>query len=176
MKWSEKLIGSHLSRFFEDKYLCMVPNCGWTGSECDILVVTEKLKIIDVEIKISRSDFKADAKKDKWVEGWSADSGIRWQDYHGDARLRRQWPRKVWKHYYCIPESIWDDSLLEFRGSQASGVILIYGEPASPRLRLHRSATPDRSAQAITPESAMHIARLASLRMWDAYRKLEQRQ
>ena len=43
--------------------LVMVPNCYWTGDECDLLVVRNDLRLVDVEVKISRSDLKADAGK-----------------------------------------------------------------------------------------------------------------
>lgn len=67
MTWSEHAIARALVRqTFNRKYLVVVPNCNWTGHECDLLVVTENLRIIDVEIKISRADLKADAKKEKW--------------------------------------------------------------------------------------------------------------
>ena len=64
--WSEQLIARTLARqTFEKKNLVIVPNCNWTGNECDLLVVTPDLRIIDVEVKISRSDLKADTKKNK---------------------------------------------------------------------------------------------------------------
>lgn len=43
----------------------LVDNTKWTGYECDVLGVTTDLRIIDVEIKISRGDFRADAEKEK---------------------------------------------------------------------------------------------------------------
>jgi len=45
----------------------LVDNCNWTGHECDVLGVTTDLRIIDVEIKISRADFRADAAKENVV-------------------------------------------------------------------------------------------------------------
>src|SRR5690554_6203769 len=67
MKWSEKRIARELAiNFFNRKHLVVVPNCNWTGYEADVLAVTTDLRLIDVEIKISRADLKADAKKDKW--------------------------------------------------------------------------------------------------------------
>lgn len=62
MKWTEKTIARALAQqTFNRKYLVVVPNCNWTGYEADILAVTENLRLIDVEIKISRADLKADA-------------------------------------------------------------------------------------------------------------------
>jgi hypothetical protein len=65
--WSERLIARAIAlQTFKRRYLMAVPNCNWTGHECDLLVVTDNLRIIDVEVKISRADLKADAKKEKW--------------------------------------------------------------------------------------------------------------
>ena len=66
MEWSERLIARELAVGLFARRLVVVDNCIWTGHECDLLCVTTDLRIVDVEIKISRSDLKADAKKDKW--------------------------------------------------------------------------------------------------------------
>ena len=64
LRWSENLIAATLARVvFQHKHLVIVPNCSWPGSECDLLVVTPNLRVIDVEIKISRADLKADARR-----------------------------------------------------------------------------------------------------------------
>lgn len=188
MKWSEQSIGRALSlQFFNRKYLVVVPNCNWTGYECDILAVTENLRIIDVEIKISRADLKADAKKDKWLKrtflGYSEEErtylpdgrlgGIRRKSLYDEKRL--EWPRKVWKHYYAMPEAIWDDSLLDSLGSPASGVLLLSDVDGQLRIRCRRPAKPHKDADKLTPVAAVDIARLASLRMWNAYQCLDAR-
>lgn len=186
MKWSEQSIGRALAQqFFNRKYLVVVPNCIWTGHECDILAVTENLRIIDVEIKISRSDLKADAKKDKWVTRTFAGYGPEECKRAEDGRLlwrrkpalydeqRLAWPRKVWKHYYALPEEIWDDSLMGSLGSPSSGVLLLTQVDDQLYVRCRRLAKPCKDADKLSPASAVDIARLASLRMWNAYQQLE---
>lgn len=174
MKWSEKNIAAALARqVFERKHLVLVPNCNWTGDECDLLVVTRDLRIIDVEVKISRADFKADAKKEKWWEPWHGSFSV-----PHDKRIRepRPWPRKVWKHYYAMPKAIWKPELVEFLPSKSSGVILLSESEtmrSGVRAVIERRATPCRDAERIGPADAVDIARLASLRMWDAFDKLE---
>jgi hypothetical protein len=166
--WSEKLIAGTMARqVFEHKHLVIVPNCSWPGSECDLLVVTPNLRVIDVEIKISRADLRADAKKDKWFHSWDWRVDGR---YDRAKRKPRQWPRRVWKHYYALPRDIWDASLLDSLPSPTSGVLLMYEDKRNGdfRIRVERMAKPDRQAEKITPEDAIDIARLASLRMWDA--------
>ena len=166
--WSENTIAAGLARqIFSRKHLVVVPNCSWPGSECDLLVVTPNLRVIDVEIKISRADLKADARKDKWYHSWD------WRrDGNYDRALRkpRQWPHRVWKHYYALPRHLWDTALLSSLPSPNSGVLLLYPDKHDGGLciRVERQAKPDRQADKISPEDAIDIARLASLRMWDA--------
>lgn len=186
MKWSEQTIARALAQqTFNRKYLVVVPNCNWTGYEADILAITESLRLIDVEIKISRADLKADAKKDKWVkrtfQGYEPEERI----HDATGRLirisrrsiydeqRLEWPRRVWKHYYALPAEIWTDDLLPSLGSEASGVLLLIDTPHGLRISCRRPAKPCRDADKLAPADAVHIARLASLRMWNAYQKLD---
>lgn len=174
LPWSENLIAATLARqIFHRKHLVVVPNCSWPGSECDLLVVTPSLRIIDVEIKISRADLLADTKKEKWYHGWDF-----WTDGRYDTAKRkpRQWPHRVWKHYYCLPKDIWDATLLT-KLPPVSGVLLMYNHRVSGNFHVsvERMAVPDRTADHISAEDAVDIARLASLRMWDAYQRLDDR-
>src|ERR1700756_2069926 len=110
MDWNENQIARALAHGpLKGRSLITIPRCGWTGYECDLLCVDSKLRIIDIEIKISRSDLRADAKKDKW---WAK----RWFVEDGSGKLegtRRSWPPKVYKHYYCLPRLIWKPELQE---------------------------------------------------------------
>lgn len=181
MKWSETMIARALAyQVFHRKNLVVVPNCNWTGSECDLLVVTSDLRIVDVEVKISRADLKADAKKDKWWHYLSYDEkiavGLRPQtdDWFG-AKEPVQWPDKVWKHYYAMPAEIWKPELLASINPK-SGILLLKEQRGGGSLvfvSVERPAKPNRNAQKICAASAVDIARLASLRMWDTYKELE---
>jgi hypothetical protein len=167
------------------KCVVLVDNCNWTGHECDVLGVTTDLRIIDVEVKISRADLKVDAKKDKWWHrkyiGWSPD--VEHRDASGRllsvSRQRltedtlRPWPPKVWKHYYAMPADIWHDSLFDFLPSPASGILLLREQRGITTLAVHceRRATPNKDADRLKPEQVMDIARLANLRMWEAYKQ-----
>lgn len=180
---TERSIAGYLARvIFERRHLLLVPNCQWPGSECDLLVVTPNLRIIDVEIKISRADLKADANKDKWFE-FERYTGV-WPT----PKKRIQYPKRIWKHYYCLPRAIWKPELYDCM-NPVSGVLLIdetgkirdevgYGVTRIPasngmRIMVERRAKPDTKAEKISAEDAIDIARLASLRMWDAYEKLD---
>ena len=174
MKWNEHTIARAIAlQTLARKCVVLVDNCNWTGHECDVLAVTSDFRIIDVEIKISRADLKADAKKDKW---WHRSYGAwiperRTQDITTTPRTH---PRKVWKHYYALPQEIWKPDLLECLPSPASGVILMRETPSSTMpvvATVVRRATPNRDADKLTPAQVLDVARLANLRMWEAYKR-----
>jgi hypothetical protein len=189
--WSERMIARAIAlQTFKRRYLMAVPNCNWTGHECDLLVVTDDLRIIDVEVKISRSDLKADAKKEKWwhreFKGY-AEPVDHFREGHWLSRTRapiydttpRHWPPKVWKHYYALPKEIWTPDLAASLPSERSGIILLdrdsYPRPSGADMRVDvvRRATPNKDAEKISAVAAIDIARLASLRMWESYQELE---
>ncbi len=177
--WNANMIARALTRqFFHSKHLVVVPECAWTGYECDLLVVTTDLRIIDVEIKISRADLRRDAGKGKWWRYLTYDeaqakgldtSNWGWGEH---PREPRQWPHKVWKHYIVCPKDIWDDGLFDSLPSAASGVLLLLQRNGRVFVQCQRRSTPCRDAAKIRPEHAVDIARLASLRMWDSFDRL----
>lgn len=170
MIWSEAVIARAIcTQTLNRKCLVLVDNCSWTGYECDVLAVTGALKIIDVEIKISRADLKADAAKDKWWERY-----VRQHDEHTCIPAPRRWPRRVWKHYFAMPAEIWKPDLLEHLPSPASGVIVMreqqHGNGAARVVAtVVRRAVPNRNAYQLGAAEVADIARLATLRLWDAY-------
>lgn len=187
MKWTERAIAAALAQqTFNRKYLVVVvPNCNWTGYEADILAVTENLRLIDVEIKISRADLRADARKSKWWHSQYVGQPRRVDEFNATGRLvryrhlyaqqfeLRTWPSRVWKHYYALPAEIWTDDLLPSLGSAASGVLLLTEDAAGLRISCRRPAKPCRDADKLSSAAAIDLARLTSLRMWDAYRTVD---
>jgi hypothetical protein len=185
MKWSEHTIARAIAaQTLAKKCVVLVDNCNWTGHECDVLAVTTDLRIIDVEVKISRADLKADAKKDKWWHRYYTGEyelvTHKWGTSRRpvEAKTLNTHPRKVWKHYYAMPASIWKPELLDCLPSPASGVLLL--SDTGPRMSDQvmrvdciRRATPAKDAYRIKPEEVMDIARLANLRMWQAYHQSE---
>lgn len=187
MKWTEGTIARAIAlQTLARKCVVLVDRCSWTGHECDVLGVTTDLRIIDVEVKISRADLKADAKKEKWWHRTFAGYGERREIYNEAGRLIRieqpqlydskplEHPRKVWKHYYALPKEIWKPELLEFLPSPASGVILFYEQRnrVTPlAVTVERRAMPNKEADRLTPAQVMDIARLQNLRMWEAYQR-----
>lgn len=165
MIWSERTIGGALQRSVFNRSVLVVDNCLWTGYEADLLIIEPKLRIIDVEIKISRADLKADFDKDKWIQYLPGQFGV-----PRELRPRTLWPRQVWKHYYAVPEDIWNDDLLPCLGSAKSGVLLLKERrDGKPDIRCRRRATPNKDAKKLTAEQVLDIARLTSLRLWNSY-------
>lgn len=176
MIWSERLIAGEIARqTLARKCVVLVDNCNWTGHECDVLGVTTDLRIIDVEVKISRADLKADAGKDKWWHRQWGGYNPATRGYDKPPDIAREWPVKVWKHYYALPADIWRDELIAALPSPRSGVLLLKlqvgGAPVV--VQCHRRATPNKDATKLTAANVMDIARLANLRMWEAYRDVE---
>lgn len=184
--WNEFRIARAISReLLARRCVCLVDRCNWTGHECDVLGLTLKGQIIDVEIKISRSDLRADAKKDKWWHRRHLGWGPEVEHFDNDGRLvsltrkhlqqvtPRPWPPKVWKHYYCLPAEIWAPELLTALPSPASGILLV-DRPGAPRFKVIRRAAPARDAYVLKPAEILDVARLANLRMWDAYMRADQ--
>lgn len=175
MNWNEGLIARAVAlQTLAKKCVVLVDRCNWTGYECDVLAVTNDLRIIDVEVKISRSDLKADSKKDKWWHRLTyAEAQQRGVDMwsRGDARLH---PPKVWKHYYAMPRDIWRPELENCLPSPFSGILLVREQRNSSTpiaVECIRRATPAKDAYRLTPAQAVDVARLANLRMWEAYRR-----
>jgi hypothetical protein len=174
-------IGHCLARNLFRSDLVVVDRCPWPGNECDLLVVTPRLQAIDVEIKISRGDLKADRVKEKWLEPWH------WERHgwkHSADRAAVQWPQRVWKHYYAMPHTMWKPELAEFCNPQ-SGIITVAVvdqrvvpenrhllEDRPPRVWAHtviRRAKSNPSYEPISTPDLRKIAHLASCRMWSAY-------
>ena len=189
MNWSEHNIARAIARqTLARKCVVLVDNCSWTGHECDVLAVTKDLRIIDIEVKISRADFKADAKKEKWFDRIFQGYSERREVFNTAGRLvgvsstalydvqPLVHPRKVWKHYYAMPADIWRPELVDFLPSPASGVLLVREQRNSTTpiaVECIRRSTPAKDAYVLKPAEAIDIARLANLRMWESYRQAE---
>ncbi|UNA00859.1 MmcB family DNA repair protein [Edwardsiella phage vB_EpM_ZHS] len=165
-QWTEANLTQALVRGFFKSAVLAVPCCGWYGHEADLLVVTKDLRLIDVEMKISRADLKADVKKDKW---WYRRA---WARSRPMEPLKRDWPPRVWKHYYLMPRAIWTPELLEGL-PETSGVLLAHG---SRSIECYRRAMPSREAERLGSHEVIDIARLAGLRLWDALERIDRLQ
>ena len=173
MSWTEREIGRNLYwNTFKGKHLVVVPNCHFPGSECDMLIVRNDLRLMEVEIKISRADLKADQHKDKWLKEWDYQT-MGWPAPKRELRERIEHPVKIWKHYYAVPEGIWTDDLYA-EISPKSGVIVLRDKLYMPWLRIKRQAKPNSAAQPITANDLMKVSQSLSHRMWAAYGEIDE--
>lgn len=165
--WSEHRLARILARNTFAGDLCVLDNCTWTGNEVDLLVVTPAGRIVDVEIKISRADLKADKGKGKWWhQPWGEFVGGNWVS---PPRVPRAYPLRTWKHYYAMPAEIWREDLLE-HVQPVSGVLLVSeGNYDRGAVECIKRAKPSREDQPITDVQLVALARLTSLRLWDSY-------
>lgn len=164
--WSEARIARAIQRsVFKSKCILLVPNVAWMVSEADVLGVTPDGRLIDIEIKISRGDLKADAAKGKW---WNRGFS-QWIDGKrvDPIPVHRDWPPRVWRHYYVMPAAVWTPDLAPRLGSPKSGVLTI-ADPEDAALNCVRRAQSNPNAGKLTPVQILDVARLANLRMWDA--------
>lgn len=95
---NERLIQNLIWKDIADKYRgyygIVAPNCTLFGWESDLIQVTRKNLVIEYEIKISRSDFRADLKK------------IR----HRILSLIKEYERGPSYFYYVTPRDLIDPS------------------------------------------------------------------
>lgn len=147
----ERLVVEH----FNYRRNLIVPNVFWgwgLNYEADLVVVTQAGYAAEVELKVSKSDLRADAKK---------------RHSHDAAVFKRLW--------FAMPEDIFEESLVPDR----AGVLLAreqtakrrYGRQAkkiSPvgwELRVHRKPT-DTKAKAIDDVRRLKLAKLGCMRVW----------
>lgn len=180
-QWSERSIGKAIfDQAFTRKHVVLLPNSYFTGYETDLLIVRADLRLVDIEIKRSRSDFKADQHKDKWWKfGPYEPTGeiSRWgSPLTRPTKTPREWPVRIWKHYYALPAEIWTPEL-EKEVSPKSGIMLLserYTEQQlkgwdvkqAVNLRIHRQAKPNKDAKPISATDAIDVAKLCNARMW----------
>lgn len=182
MQWSERTIGRAIfEQAFTRKHVVLLPNTYYTGYEADVLLVRADLRLVDIEIKVSRSDFKADQHKDKWWKYGphepTGESNKYGYPVTRSTKTRREWPIRVWKHYYALPREIWKDGL-EAEISPKSGILLFtQGEDIGDRpvvhMSVHRQAKPRKDAKPIDAGEAIEVAKLCNARMWAAYASVE---
>lgn len=141
-KINEKTItGILIKRFFRNN-LVELNNYFWTEYECDILSITTSQRPIEIEIKTSRSDFYADAKKQKWKN-----------------------PLKVWKHFYIMPDNIYDDSLIERLPNHNSGILTIIEDNGKFYINQKKPATVIADIK-ISPTKLVDMMRIINQRYW----------
>lgn len=142
-----------LSAFLDYRVNLIVPNVYWGMGihECDLLVVSKAGYLTEIEIKISRADLRADAKK--------------WHGHESD-RIKRL--------FFALPDYL--EHCIDMVPERA-GIILVRPKanvpgvyPYHPRCREIRSAIRNKDATKISDADRYKIARLGALRIWNLKR------
>lgn len=131
-----------------------VPNVSWglNMHECDLLTLNKSGYASEIEIKVSKSDLKADAHK---------------SHLHRSNRIRHL--------YFAMPKEM--ECCEEFVPIQA-GIVLVwhdadaYGDKPRYRCQLVRRPITNKCARKFTPEEVLDLARLGTLRIWTLKRRV----
>lgn len=157
MKWSAHDITWALVRydrapFSYTRNLCVAPNI-WHGFglryEADLVALSKAKYMSEVEIKVSRADFVADAKKYRHMLGL-------------DKRTKAFW--------YAMPDEVWQKCGDVWR-VPGSGVITVGVEPVGRhghrRLVCRKVIEAERTAaDPVSDADVLRFMRLAAMRVW----------
>lgn len=161
-QWSERevmltLLLRHDSRFHHRNSQCVIPNASHgfgLGHEADLILISKRGVVSEIEIKISRSDFRADAAKAKH-----------------DAR-RNAPERVVSRFWYAMPAEVWARCADVWRPDGAGVIAVQRPDPNDRHLRHGRvsvavEAKPIAGAGRCEPWRWEKAAHLMSLRYWE---------
>jgi len=133
-------IESAVARYFDPRRNVIVPNVWWgldLNHECDLFVLNKAGFAYEVEIKVSKSDIKADLKK-RWA--------------HSSKKIRRL--------YFAVPAKLKDSIDLI---PERAGVLLVGPTGAVVKLR---EAKLNKEARALTDKEAAKLGHLGTMRIW----------
>lgn len=128
------------SPFYYRKHMCVIPRVSWgfLNHEADIVAVTKSGYFWEAEIKISVSDFKADARKEKWKQGFQ------WRGF-----------------YYVVSEDICN-KVKSLPRPDRTGLISVGDD-----LKIISEAEINSDAKPLSVERQMTLMRLGCMRLWD---------
>jgi hypothetical protein len=137
----------HSSPFFARRHLAVVPNVSWglIPWEADLMVLQKNGYLHEVEIKVSMSDWRADAHKSKWDLPEFAN------------KIRRFW--------YAVPRAL-ANRHQELVLPDFAGVIEVSQEDGRSMVKIIREAKTRTSAQKLGTEDQMTLLRLGCLKAW----------
>lgn len=150
---SEDLLVSALALYFDwARNQCFPRVSMWTWEQ-DFVVVTEAGRVWEVEIKLTRADWKADASKDKWeTQSW----------------------KKIARFYYCVPTELIAKGVPDWVPDYA-GILVLEKKFFKPTkysvggdkitISEHRPAK-NRSKYALASHMLMRLYRSTYFRFW----------
>lgn len=137
-----------ISDLFEYRRCVIVPNISWGFKihECDMLVIRNTSYAVEIEIKRSISDLKADFKK---------------KHDHSDDRIKEL--------YYAVPEELLESSTELI--PEHAGIISIEYYRKKYRAVIIRKAKINKSRR-LTAEEILRISHLGTMRIWSLKKKI----
>jgi hypothetical protein len=138
-----------IAKMFGIRTNIIVPNISWGLNgmhECDLLIVRPSGYAIEVEIKRSKSDLKADFKK---------------KHDHSDTRIQ--------KFYYALPEELLA-TCIELIPARC-GIITVSKLRSTVIAKMHRDI-PAGKCRKLTDDEMFKVAKLGVMRVWNLKRKL----
>lgn len=122
-----------------------VPNFHWKGSKypSDLIWINSRRGVTEIEVKITKSDFKRDKKK---------------SHQHNDPRITSL--------YYCVPKSMLDWTLKETKNSRA-GIISVNSKY---QVKFEKKASIRNNTKLKAKEWKL-IARRLTIRLFNEYKK-----
>ena len=138
-----------VARKFGIRENIIVPNISWGFNchECDLFIIKKSGYAIEVEIKRSVSDLKADFKK---------------EHNHSDQRIKEL--------YYAMPEDIYNKcvDLIPIN----AGIIVVMENGWGFYAKIKRKAKGQSNSRKLTTEEQLSIARLGTMRIWSLKSKI----
>jgi hypothetical protein len=146
-----------LASYFDYRQNLIVPCVHWGFGldmhECDLLMMSKHGYLTEIEIKVTRADLRADAKK---THG------------HRHARIKYLW--------FALPDYL--ENAIQFVPERA-GIILVQpwepGYQSGPKCRKIRTPTCVKHAPKMTDRERYKLARLGTLRIWNLKRQINGR-
>jgi hypothetical protein len=145
-----------VAELFNFRLNIIVPNVYWglgLKHECDMIVVSPAGFATEIEIKISRSDFKADFKKNNEKYG------------SGDLKGWGHYSSKIKKFYYAVPHDLNIEDLLPPR----TGLIKVYN---FHRAKIIYPAKVNHEARRLNKDEIDKLLHLGCMRIWSLKQSL----
>jgi hypothetical protein len=155
-----------IARYYGTREHIIVPNISWGFDyihECDLFIIKKSGYAVEVEIKRSKTDLLNDFKKPHK----HASNKIREFFYAIPKENVEEWSKLIPKHagiiaYWKTEEEIWDKKKRRWTGKYKWVT----------RAGRIKSAKINKSADKLTIEEQLKVARLGCLRIWNLKQKL----
>ena len=156
------LMSIAIARHFDTRRNIIVPNVSWGIGlhECDVLVITKSGYAIEVEIKLTKADIKADLKK------WHS---------HENKKLRSlifAIPKKLAHCSDLIPERAGIITIERLETQRPHWDKTIGPNPSRLYCSILRKAKINTHAKKLSDKDILHVAELGVMRMWNLKEKL----